>query len=567
MKYILLNLILPIAIIGLVSITTFWQLTNSFYEQDEWLGLGNVFVYGSSYLSLIFNHSIFKILLGEGRILSSVITYFFYSIFPFNSAPVTLFAIILHILNTILVFLLAKTLFKKTIPALLGSIFFSVNAVSQSAVTWGAAVSTLPATTITLFSLMTFFKSINFLEREGQIKHKWLMFSFILLYISLLFKQIGIFLIPIYFMTVIIYSSGEQKPKEIIVSFFKKYLLPLILFLVTIIIYLITYKSKSGSDVLFLTGSSANFYQTLLIRTLFYPLASFSQLFVPPEQFLVFARHVTNIYYPFFPPEQFILIAQTTVLDLLSIILSVVILVLLGILSKYSALSTRIKIWFIVVFTLSTFLPYVLISKSFSYLDSRYYYLGAIGASFIITWSLTVIKNMSKYCYYVSVVLVMLFIFAHASLVKSDLEEQSDMNQERKVFLTQLRNIKPDLETKRNIFFISGSDDFYVPGHKVPFQNGMGHTLLVWYYNSGNVPRELIKEKTMFVLGSQGYYEYNGLGFGYFSDINKLKEAMSAYSLQPSMVIALYYDEKNKLLINNTEKFRNDLLQKVQLDD
>lgn len=558
MKSSIKNLIVPILIIIGLNVFTFLNLKDTFYQQEEWLGLGNIFVYGSDYIFLIFKQDLFKAFLGEGRILSSLINYIFYNVFPYNSVPLTTFVVLVHIINSVLVFLLAKALLKQTWPALLGALFFSVNAVAQSAVTWAAAISTIPATTMVLVSLLTFFKSINFFEDRRQLKYKWLIISFIILYISMLFKQVGIFLIPLYIVTIAVFFSEKLELKSIL-SVSKKYLLPVALFLIIVIVYLITYKSKSGIDALFLTGGSDYFYQTLGLRAILYPFTSISQLFVPPETFLNFARLVTNIYYPFFPSEHFVLIVQTVVLDLLSVILTTIILVFIYILSKRATKEQKCVIWFFIGFIISTFLPYVLISKSFSYLDSRYYYPGVIGASFIIAWIINIVWKLSKYVGLGLSILIVFLVSAHLVVVKSNILQQASIAQERKGFLLQLSSIKPRLKSNKNVFYITGGNDFYLPGHNVPFQNGLGHTLMVWYYDRDKIPEQLIKEKTLFDLGKQGYYEYEGKGFGYFSDIELLKQAVADNNLLNSSVVYLYYDAYNKKLIDKTDELQSQL--------
>ena len=79
--------VLPIAAICALVLFVYGWLTGSFYEQEEWLGVGNTFVYGNSYLLQVLSNPL-RMLLGEGRILSGVITYFFYTNFPFNTVPV-----------------------------------------------------------------------------------------------------------------------------------------------------------------------------------------------------------------------------------------------------------------------------------------------------------------------------------------------------------------------------------------------------------------------------------------------------------------------------------------------
>lgn len=546
---ILKNWLLPVLILSLLILFTFSQLMNSFYEQEEWLGLGNVFINGSNYIFSIFDKGFFRVITGDGRILSSFITYFFYGSFPFNTVPITIFALTMHLINTVLVFFLCNLILRKVIPSLIGAGFFAVNAVSHSAVSWSAAISTLPATTLILAALFTFLKSINFQGKENnRDNRKWMVVTFLLLYLSLLFKQIGIFLFALLPLAAEISKGDKFNIKKGFTPKSKIYVILLVILFVIIGFYLWQLKQKTSPNALFITGSSQYFYETLITRSILYPLTSFSLIFVPPGHFLEFGRYITNIYYPFIPEQQFILIAQTVVLDLLAIILTVMILGFLYKLSQDSPSQQKRVLWFFIMFIILSFLPYSIITKSFAYLDSRYYYLASVGAGFILAWILFRVKSLSRNLYIISIILAMLLVIVHADAVRKDIEKQSDVSLKRKVFLSQLERIKPALENNKNVFYITGSNDFYLSGHKVPFQNGMGHTLAVWYYASGNIPKELIKSGDLFEIGKQGYFEYGGKGFGYFSDLDKLRETMKDYDFEDNSIIMLYYNAEEEEL-------------------
>lgn len=547
------NLIIPIAIIASLVLFVYGSLTSSFYEQEEWLGLGNTFVYGLDYLLQVIENPL-KMLLGDGRILSGLITYFFYTQFPFNTLPVSIFQITLHLTNSLLVFFLLKKTLVKTIPSLLGTAFFSVNAVAHSAVSWSAAISTLPATTLILIALHVLLNSTNNLSKV--VDKKSLVLIILLLYISFLFKQIGIFMFILLPLAGAYMPSSKRKVLREIFTI--KLMIPLSVFLLVLVSWLLYFRNILGPNALFLTGSNQNFFQTLTVRSILYPITSFSLIFVPPEPFLNFARHITNLHYPFFPAEHFILIAQTVVLDLLAVIFSSTLIASLFFLSKKSNFTNKM-LWFFVVFIFVSFLPYVIIGKSFSYLDSRYYYLASVGATFVITWVLSVLTVESKKLGWIGGVFLIAIILVHAITTKRELSKQIKVAQERKQFLTQLTEKKPDLISNKNIFYITGSSDFYLPGHKVPFQNGFGHTLAVWYYHTGKIPKGVIKNRELFEIGRQGYNEYGDVGFGYFSDFNLLKQTISQHQIQPSAVIALYYDDKNKKVIDISSKIENDL--------
>lgn len=534
--------LIPVAIISVITIFLYKDLVGAYYQQEEWMTLGNIFTRGWEYI-FYNSRGLLSPLLGQGRLFSSILVYFLIGQSPFNTIPLNLFSIAFHTVNAILVFLLAKNLTQKNIPSAIGALAFATNAVARGAVTWAAA-GTLPATTLILLSLLCFFKGIH---KSVVPKKKWLGLSLVLVYISLFFKEIGVFLFLLY--PTVFLTMSKLPIKKVLKN---KYAIILLIALVVTLWKIFQFKTIGTQDALFLTGANAYFLPVLIVRALMYPLTSFSLMLVPPESFLNFARTISNIYYPFFPEQQFILISQTVVLDLIATILSFGILAGLIAFAKNRDKKDRGILLFLVLFTLASFLPYIIISKTFSYLESRYYYVGAAGLGLIIAWLLSASFQVKKYVGWVTAFLVAVFIGTHAFVVQTDISKLADISQERKLFLSQLSSLKPALSSNKNIFLVNGSEDFYISGNKVPFQQGFGYTLMIWYYKSGNIPSELIKERTFFEIGSQGYREVGRNGFGYFSDPLALEAFLKKNPDGKGITVTkLYYDAKEKKLTEN----------------
>ena len=170
-KYI--SVISACAILALIIINIYLSLTKTFFQQDEWIGYGLYLAKGSEVI-LQSTGSILGIFLGQGRILTNLVYFIFHTYFPLNAYPIAIFAIVFHIINTLIVFYLAKKLFKSTPSAFLGSLFFATNSISQSAITWPAAsINTLPSTMLILVALICFFKHLE------NFKDKWIFLSYI----------------------------------------------------------------------------------------------------------------------------------------------------------------------------------------------------------------------------------------------------------------------------------------------------------------------------------------------------------------------------------------------------
>lgn len=538
----------PYIILFVVIFGLFWQLARTFYQQDEWLALGNIFTYGRDYLFLS-SPNLLHILLGEGRLASRAVVYFLLGGFPFNIAPLALFAVIFHMINALLVYHLANKFFKTFWYSLFAASFFAVNSVAHQAVTWpAAAVGTLPATTLILLSFFAYFKAIGGYDfaRTALLGRRWIVVTASLIYISVHFKEIGIFLFVFLPLAAFLFK------KYSFYSFIRTFWMFILPFLLIVVYRVIELRLRTTPSNLYITGLDENFFSTILMRMVFYPLTSFSLMFVSGDQFLSFARAVLRQIYPFFSSSpNNILIAQTVILDMLAIILTFLLLWFIYFLVRKEKSKDKRVVVFWLTFSFLAFLPYVVLAKDFSYLESRYYYLPMVGASFLLAWVLKRLRETLSVKIFFGLIapVAVLYLVLHAGVVRSAISEQIVLSNLRKNLMAQLKILVPTPKAKRNVFYISNDQNYWVDGNKIPFQQGTGYTLMVLYNNSGEIPKELLREEFLFEIGSQGYKEVGELGFGYFWDKEELDKAVRLYNLPPKSIIGLKYDSQTKKLI------------------
>lgn len=527
-------LILSVAIVAL-----FGRLIQTFYQQDEWNAIGLIFSEGIDY---IFPESFRAVdfILVKGRMLSSLIFYFFFVIFPLQNTPIAILAIMLHIVASFLVFLLARLLVKNTLLALLGALFFAVNAVSHGAITWSTiAISAAGSSILVLLSILFFFK---YLENSHR---KLLFLTGFALYMSLWFKETGLYLFLFF---------------PVAAFFFKKYTLNsysqqfwwfLVPFFALVGYRIIELRFGTPDPNLYISSANDSFFLTILIRLIIYPLTSFSLMFVPGQPFIEAAREVLRDNYKFFAnaPND-VLIAQTVILDLLSVILTGVIILVIAFLLRKETVERIKKVLFWLTFTFISFSPYVVLSKDFAYLESRYYYLPAVGGAILFSWMLSRLWTfLGKKLFLILILLPTLaFMFWHASWVAKAIDEQLFFSDWRKSFIAQLKAQVSTLTQAKNIFYITSDKNYWSDGNKVPFQQGTGYTLLVLYNDSGQIPKEFLRESYLFEIGSQGYKEVGSSGFGYFWELDKLNETIKFYKLDPENVFKLKYDSEERKL-------------------
>lgn len=564
-------LIFPI--LTLVIILVFWQLPQTFYQQDEWHGLGLALGEG---INSVFHgvSSPLDILFVKGRILASFIYFLFASLFPFQNAPIAILAIVLHISATFLVFILIRaviprnllrgyvresnfsacgiphsllrgSLFRKftqnNLFSFLGATFFAVNAVSHGAVTWPAiAINSVTSTILVLLAILFFFKYLDY------PKSKWLILAGLVIYISLWFRETGFYLFLLLPLSALLFKRYRLP------AFLKTYWALFLPFLLIVSYRIIELKARTTPANLYITGLNENFFSTIILRSILYPLTSFSLMFVPGDQFLEFARAVLRQIYPFFASSpQNILIAQTAILDLLAVILTLFILVTLILLLQKEKLETKKMVLFWLAFTFMSFLPYVLISKDFSYLEGRYYYLSVVGGAVLLAWVLKRLREVFGLTRFYLIVLPVCIIFLvfHASVVRGAIAEQVRLSIIRKDFVSQLKMLVRTLDNKKNVFYLTGSQNYWADGNKIPFQQGSGFTFMILYNKSGKIPKEFLKDEFLSEIGSQGYREAGEYGFGYFWERQELEKAVKLYKLPSESIISLEYDSQTKKLI------------------
>jgi len=528
--------IFPIISLFIVGLVIWFPIFKIFYLQEEWLGLGHILVEKASHPFSGVN--LIQLILGENRSLARVLGLLFFGHYRFNALPVAIFSYALHVVNSYLVLLLAQKITSKAWIAFLAGLTFLVSSVAANTVYWfSTSVGTLPATTLILLATLIYLKFVDYGKR------KYVAFAFAFLYTSLFFKEIGIYLFALFPLASLLFKKLKLN------KFLYTWWPYLTFFLIVTIVRVGELKGIQGEKALFLTGESSSFLPTLIARAIFYPLTSFSLQFIPPASLFNFGRFFTNLYYPIFSPEDYLLIVQTVVLDLFAIMFTFIILVLVFKLSKKLRPIEKKYLIFLTCFSVLSFLPYAVVGKNFSYLESRYYYLSLTSGSIIFAWLVGFLFQIKRKVFKIAgMIFVVTFLAWHTLFLSKDLSKEKAISTERKNFISQLKEFQPTLSHDRNIFFITSDSDYYATGNKVPFQQGTGYTLMVLYYDNGKIPGELFKSDYLFEIGSQGYKEIGNLGFGYFWDLGEMNRAVQLNKLSEKDIFYLRYDSTNKRL-------------------
>lgn len=542
-----LGLILCQLILIISIFAVYFPVTKTFYQQDEWASIGAVLVDGSKFIFQN-TYGLTSFILGQGRILSNLFNYILFSSHPFNLLYVSLFGIFWHALNSVLVFFLARKFIKSLPASLLASLFFAFNSVAQQAVIWpSTAVNTLPSTTLIILSIFTFLK---YLGERG----KWLGLTFLLLYVSLFFKESGVYLFLFYPVFSAFYLKLNLK------EFFKSFWLFILFITLAVVARLWQFGNISSSMNLFVTGSAPDFLANILLRLIYYPLTSFSLTFLPAQTMLELAKTVTKLYYSFIPGSVSDLVAQSAVLDGIAI-LSTFTLIIFFITYFKGGSEKKLVLLLLGIFIFS-FLPYAIIIKSFAYLESRYYYLASVPAAILLGMLWQRFFSLRKAVAIFSVFVFAFFLMWHISTISSELRHQIVLAAQRRGILNEISTVKPSLDPK-TVFYFTGNRSYYTDsGNNLPLQQGLGYTLAVWYYGrnrSYTYLSPLIGNQFLWDLGSQGYQENQGNGFGYYWQVDELKKQIKLGKFNKENVVGFYYDSDKMLLRDITRDVRGQL--------
>jgi hypothetical protein len=535
-------------LIVFVTLFTFYNLPNTFYQKDEWQTLGHNLAEG---IGIFTNVNPLSLFFGEIRPLSGLIYLIFLGFYKFSIIPTAIFGIVFQIINAILTFYLTDKITKNKFIALLASLFLITNSVSHQAVTWAsAAIGTLPATTLVLLTIIFYLK---YFVKE---KKKYLIFCLIATILSLLFKGVGLFLfilLPLMFFIYKIKSINKKNITKALKTNSLLFGLGILMVLVRFGQFFLRTENVAGQANL---AGNHKIFILIFLRAIFYPLTSLSQIFIPPLDLYSVTIPFAKMQYKFLVGSPLTdLVAQSIVADMFAIVGSFLILGFLIFMAyKYKNKIINRNIIFALLFLFLSFLPYVVLNRDSSYLSSRYFYVGVVPAGIIFGYLIYFLSNIHKYLKWPIFLLVILFFFHHANIIRGDINYQVKLGNERKAILNGIRNLYP-ASGRDSIFYVT-SDKQYSGAITNPFQSGLGYVLEVWYYDSGNVPKEFLKENFLWDLGTEGYKKSGEFGFGYFQNIDKMAKEMKEKKLSINIIHGFFIDSETQQVSDITNEIR-----------
>lgn len=489
-----------LSLIGLLFIVGFFYLKilGGFFVQDEWYSFGWYIAHQNENLGFFF-----KPQSAHFNPLTDILTSRLFYLWGADYLKFAYLGIGLHLLVTLSVYFLAKTVFKKVAPAFVAALVFGVFASPYQGVSWVVVnIATLFSSLLGVISAILFFKNKIF----------W---SLMALIISLLFKEITVGLFALYFLLL---WPKKKKGVVLVVVFAVLYFVFRLLTISPIVSSTISPATKNVVYN-FLTLSPKSLVQAIL------PTEFLKKVFI------TFAPHSQRIAY------HYLLEVFSTILGLILFIFTL----------KMKKTTLFGALWVFLNSLVYSISPGAGIMHI---IDSRNLYFTSVGAAVFLA-------SLSKKFFFLTGVIILLNFY----WLGKNLDSFSAVGEIRKNVLEKISTSYPSLPVK--VVFYTESDSSYYglsETEKIfPFQSGFGQTLLVYYNQTENFPKEFFPGDYLWEIRAQGYEEHEGRGFGYYRDLTLLKQALVKYNIPKESVIAFFWNGKENQLEDITAAVRNKL--------
>lgn len=519
----------------LVFVASYFLVPLIFFQQDEILGFGLFIKEGA------------KIILSglaDGRVRHFVpvtmsLSYSIFKFFGLKYQIYNTFALLFHLINGCLVFLIAKHFFKKRSTALIAVLIFFSSNVAAQLIMW--PVINLNALSLT-FALLTWLAVIK----------------------KRLFWTPLLFLLAVFSVE---YSAGLALfvPFAIFLTFgksLKEKALKTIPFGVTVLVYSVfrlwPILAAGGAGL----GISGEDRPPVLIAVFKLVTRYFGQLFFGQEILLSLSKLIQKAGGLSSLGTAY---AEMGIFPILSTFLGLILII--GAVFFYQAIKKDKEysqnFLLCLTFILFNSLPFLLVpgQGSSAVIASRYMYFGLAGSAFVITYVYNTLTT-GKRTRLIANIALLVFVALGAAANFTQAKALYDLGRIRLGILNSIKKAYPHLPEK--VVFFAESDTSYYglsPEEKIfPFQSGLGQTLLLFYYEEEKIPRDFYPGEYLWGITSQGYREVQNRGFGFFRDKELLKSTLEDYNIPTDAVIAFSWSGGTEQLKDVTVETRRELL-------
>lgn len=485
-------------------------------------------------------------------------------------------SVLLHVAVTLCIFYLAYLITKKNLFfGLLAGLFFGIAVVHYQAVSWIAAVGVQIAMLFASLSLI--FLTKYYLEKKGENRFKKNL-SVLFFILAVFSKESSLFLFFTYPLIVYLFNRNEiDSQKNILkqIKYIAKEIKCIIIF--GIFYALVLFGFQYLIKVINQSTASANtiaygsFFSTLTDPALLYKIISWSlksivESFIPAKYLYSIGELITVWGFPYYAQEasvhgiNYLTFAQSAGMEMFIYPAAIIILLLIQKVNSFFSrknvdVQNALIIGFVII--IASVIPFIFIANSIinlfgsaTVLDSRHLYTTSLGGALIFAaFFFYLFQQKSVFWKYLGVVILTVYIIANLFLLEGILIENALVGRQRKTIVNEILNKASNLG-KKTVILVESNSGYYGFGLMPPFQTNLGQTLMLLYYQKGQLPVAYLKNNflTKGGIAGQGYLKIGDRGFGYFIEEKNLLWEVGQNKLSPSDVYAFRWDGvKNKI--------------------
>jgi hypothetical protein len=531
----------------LVCFFSYSKVPFLFFQQDEILGLGLFVKEGSRIILSGF---------GSGGITHFVpvtmsISYSIFSLFGLNYFVYNFLSLLLHFINSLLVYALAKRIFKnKLAPFISVLVFISSNAAAELLM-WPIINLNVISLTFSLLAWLVVIDDTFLRKLKGYFRIILITILFLLSLFSVEYSAGFALFIPVAYCLL---KPGKIKLK----------LIRLLPFVFTAFAYflfrIIPIVGSKG-----LSGVAATSEIPIYFRWIELTPQYFGQLFFGQSIILSISRLVGRIAGPTDGIDFFV---EAKAFPLVAFSLGVaVIMISVFIYRRFKEIDRIYAKMFLLTVLVIAFssLPFLLVpgeAGSFTIFSSRYMYFGLVGLALYLGFINDYFLERKKIKKSILIFGLTALLILWGTIVNYQKGQSLyRTGRLRLEILNFIGDAVPELPQKV-VFYTESDRSYYGLSSEeriFPFQSGLGQTLLLFLSEKGKFPSEFYPGFYLWEIKSQGYQEKEGEGFGYFRDFVLMAEKVKEKAIPHQSVFAFRYDSDNRKVDDITTEVRGRL--------
>ena len=531
----------------LVDVVIYWNIWNTFFQQDEWSLFGRA-IFQSTNLP----YSLFNFSGAHFHPLGSLIWLVLYKLLGFNGAYFAALSILMHSLTAVISYYFFQIFTKNKKVSMLLSLLFLVSFPTKQVVVWFAASPYLIPCAALIMAFFILVSRINF-EKDLSLKNLLILIAiFVSAFLIREEAVVILILFPLYLKLFKNYSF-KLRLSDKITSF--------IVIGVLLVLSRFLFESALGEKVVYEQG---NVNVMRLYNFSLVPVKMFVQNIIELEQIWDISRIYSRVGFPRITDG---VIVETAIYEHVVVFLLIPFLILYSLIFFRMRLNEKRILLFSIVLIVSISFVVGFQSRRLYFLESRYLYLTSIGVllmlyCFFKTIWVEKIVNRSKVIYIVVGLSTLFIVYSFLNIQRIMNDVYLPYAKTRKDIIKQVLNYYPTIPN-RVVFYVECRDkeDCLSDGSVLPFQSGFGQMLIVIYGSKNErAYAPFLSDFYLWDPQKEDYKVMGNYGFGYYHNLENFEEFLKEGKVLPSEIIAFSYDRSENKVQDISTRIRKQLV-------